>query len=69
MIPAGVISSIALVGAFGIARAAASPAALTMTQLFNVCESSTVGEAAAKGDRLGWRRVSDTADGDSVVFG
>lgn len=38
---------------------AASPATLTMTQLLDLCASTTVAEAATKGDVLGWPRMTD----------
>ncbi|MBV8568814.1 MAG: hypothetical protein JO273_25510 [Methylobacteriaceae bacterium] len=39
--------------------ASAMPPALTLGQLLDICASSTVAQAAAKGDGLRWRRVSD----------
>ena len=47
-------SAMLAVGATG-----ATPPALTVFQLANLCASSTVAEAAAKGDRLGWQPASD----------
>ena len=55
---ASLIGAAVLFGAFGVAPAATAPSTLTMAQLFDICGSSTVGAAAAKGDGLGWRRAS-----------
>jgi hypothetical protein len=38
--------------------AVAMPPALTIDQLLDICRSLTVLEAAAKGDRLGWPRMT-----------
>ncbi|MCR9058436.1 MAG: hypothetical protein NXI02_13960 [Rhodobacteraceae bacterium] len=32
---------------------------MTAERLFDICEASTVDEAAAKGEKLGWQRMSD----------
>lgn len=55
---ANIIAAAALGTVLAAGRVAAMPA-LTTAQLFDVCGSSTISEAAAKGDRLGWRRMSD----------
>jgi len=38
---------------------AAMPAPLTLDQLVEICGSSTIAEAAARGDTSGWGRMSD----------
>jgi hypothetical protein len=44
---------------FAVGLAAGMPSALTSSQLFDICASSTLSEAAPKGDQLGWPRMSD----------
>lgn len=42
-----------------VESAFALPKTLTATQLVDICSSSTVSDAAAKGDQLSWQRMSD----------
>jgi Family of unknown function (DUF6301) len=44
---------------FAVRLVAAMPSALTPAQLLDICGSSTLSQAAAKGDQLGWQRMSD----------
>lgn len=41
-----------------VADAAAAPPMLTLAQLLEFCDSKTLAEAEAKGDQLGWRRMT-----------
>lgn len=42
---------------FFVEAVGATPPALTIAQLADVCASATIAEAAAKGDRLGWEHA------------
>ncbi len=53
------IAAAAVLGILLAAGPAAAMPALTAAQLFDVCGSSTIPEAAARGDRLGWQRMTD----------
>jgi hypothetical protein len=44
---------------FAIGSAAAMPPTLTLPQLLDFCDSQTIASAEAKGDQLGWRRMTD----------
>jgi hypothetical protein len=58
MMRANILAAAALGMIFATGSVAAMPA-LTAAQLFDVCGSSTISEAAAKGDSLGWPRMTD----------
>lgn len=40
--------------------AVAMPTDMTVARLLNICEASTVREAAPMGDELGWQRLADS---------
>jgi hypothetical protein len=50
----GVASSVL----FAVGAAAAAPSTLPFAQLVDFCGSTTIAEAEAKGERLGWRRMT-----------
>jgi hypothetical protein len=43
---------------FAVDAAAVTPSMLTFVQLVDFCTSKTLAEAEAKGDQLGWRRLT-----------
>ena len=43
---------------FAVGAAAAAPSTLPIAQLVDFCRSTTIAEAEAKGEQLGWRRMT-----------
>jgi hypothetical protein len=50
---------LAFVACIPCAHAQANPSAITLDQLFNICESRSVSESASRGEQLGWQRLSE----------
>ncbi|NGN40752.1 hypothetical protein G6N74_06720 [Mesorhizobium sp. CGMCC 1.15528] len=50
---------LAFVACIPCGHAQANPSAITLDQLFSICESRSVSEAVSQGDRLGWQRSSE----------
>jgi hypothetical protein len=52
------VTGVAFSVLFTVNAAAVTPSMLTFVQLVDFCTSKTLAEAEAKGDQLGWRRLT-----------